>query len=514
MGGLLSNICDFIHEAQRERGLVSLYLRGEKGASSQEMESQFTVVDGFSKILASLPKKQSARIELFLKSLNHLHAKRKYVIARMLEPSEVMTFYTREIIMPAIEIAQELAVLEQTNHPAKVSAFINFLQWKERVGLERALGTHLINMDWSNATDFKGRLSYIVAEQRAYERMFMVLADDNGRMAIEELKKGNNIFRQIEEIDQSFSKGNAAQIVQSISAEEWFNLFTGKMDLLHVVGKTIATNLSGKEDNNLAANNVPIHLEQAGIENGVRTYMGLIQALPLFAGVDPETLQDLLKFSRIVSHNKGALIFMQGEQASRFYIVMEGWVKLFKGNADGQESVLQVMTVGGTLLETVIFNNSPFPVNAQAVDDVKLLSIPASIIREKLQNNKELAINMLATVAGRSQALISQFEQLTLKTVTQRVGWFLLKLFLENGDRTKGIKLPYDKSLIAGYLGMKPETFSRTLQTLKEEQGIDIERNTINLPDMFALCDYCDSDVADKCPRHDTKDCPNPTCAA
>lgn len=118
---------------------------------------------------------------------------------------------------------------------------------------------------------------------------------------------------------------------------------------------------------------------------------------------------------------------------------------------------------------------------------------------------------MLSTVAGRSQALISQFEQLTLKTVTQRVGWFLLKLFLENGERTKQIKLPYDKSLIAGFLGMKPETFSRTLQALKEH-GIHIDRNVITLPDVYALCDFCDADLASKCSRAGTKECPNPDC--
>ena len=197
------------------------------------------------------------------------------------------------------------------------------------------------------------------------------------------------------------------------------------------------------------------------------------------------------------------------EKLSLIHILLEGWVKLFKGNVSGQESILQMLTVGETLLETIIFNNLPFPVSAQAVDNVKLLSIPASVVREQLQNNKELAINMLSNVAGRSQALITQFEQLTLKTVPQRIGWFLLKLFLENGERKKNLKLPYDKSLIAGFLGMKPETFSRTLQQLKE-QGIDINHKSVELLEVLALCNYCDMELAAKCSRAGTKECPNP----
>jgi CRP-like cAMP-binding protein len=512
MDAPLGNLCDFIHEAQKERGLVSLYLRSKGKDASDDLESQFAIVDKQIKPLAALPRKQSTKIEPFLSALHYLPAKRKYVIARMIEPSEALTFYSRDIIAPAIEIVQELAIFDETNDPAKVSAFIHFLQWKERVGLERALGMQLVDLDWSNTTDFKGRLEYIVSEQQAYERMFMALADERGKKAVEALKK-EGVFRKIDDINKGLAKGMAPSAVPKISAQEWFHLFTAKMDLLHEVGKTIVANLAITKEKALPAAKPPLTSEQVGIESSVRTHMELIRSLPLFAGLDEETLQDILKYARIVNHNKGAMIFMQGEQASRFYLILEGWVKLFKGNVDGQESILQVMTVGEPLLETMIFNNAPFPVNAQAVDHVTLLSIPASIVREKLQHNKELAINMLSTVAGRSQQLISQFEQLTLKTVTQRVGRFLLKLFLENGDRTKNLKLPYDKSLIAGYLGMKPETFSRTLQQLKE-QGIDIDRSSVSLPDVFALCDYCDMELAAKCSRHGTAECPNPDCDA
>ncbi|MEQ1788900.1 MAG: nitrate- and nitrite sensing domain-containing protein [Rickettsiales bacterium] len=511
MDNSLNNICNFIHGAQKERGLASLYLQSKDGEFTADMESQFSIVDKLIIPLSSLPKKQSSRIEAFLTALNYLPIKRKYVISRMLEPADSLAFYTRDIIAVAIDIAQEMATLNSSNNPIKVAAFINFLQWKERVGLERAMGVHLVDIDWSNATEFKGRIEYIISEQQAYERMFLALADEQVKKSVNELNKNNNIFKEIEEINNNLSRDSKQRTHQPISAQEWFSLFAAKMDLLHKVGVIIIANLSSNKEEK-PVTKPPICIpEKIGAEGSIRARMDAIQKLPLFSGMDVETLQDILKYARIVSHNKGAMIFMQGEQATRFYIVMEGWVKLFKGNADGQESILHVMSTGETLLETVIFNNSPFPVNSQAVDDVVLLSIPASIIREKLQNNKELAMNMLSTVAGRSQAMINQFEQLTLKTVSQRVGWFMLKLFLENGERNKKFKLPYDKALIAGYLGMKPETFSRTLQTLKG-QGINIEKDSVNLPSVFALCGYCDTELAEKCSLHNTEECPNPVC--
>ena len=43
------------------------------------------------------------------------------------------------------------------------------------------------------------------------------------------------------------------------------------------------------------------------------------------------------------------------------------------------------------------------------------------------------------------------------------------------------VELPYDKSLIASYLDMKPETFSRTLKKFKQK-GFEIRKDAVILP--------------------------------
>ena len=219
MANALTDLCDFIHEAQKERGSVSLYLRSKNSEFSDVMESQFTVVDGTSKGLKSLPKMQSSRIEPLLNAIHYLPAKRKYVIARMLEPAEALSFYTRDIVAPAIDIVQELAVLDPVNHPARISAFVHFLQWKERVGLEGALGTQLVDPGLSASPDVKDRLEYLISEQQAYERMFLALSDEKGRVAIEKLKKEHAAFQKIEAIHQSLKNGTLHQLAVTISAQ-------------------------------------------------------------------------------------------------------------------------------------------------------------------------------------------------------------------------------------------------------------------------------------------------------
>ena len=73
---------------------------------------------------------------------------------------------------------------------------------------------------------------------------------------------------------------------------------------------------------------------------------------------------------------------------------------------------------------------------------------------------------------------------------TQRVADFLLKLCPAE-DGPAEVALPYDKSLIASRLGMKPESFSRSLARMRD-LGVRSERSHVSISDAAALADYCE----------------------
>ena len=244
--------------------------------------------------------------------------------------------------------------------------------------------------------------------------------------------------------------------------------------------------------------------------SNISIYQNKIREMPLFTGIEEELLDSILEHSRIVHLDKHAEIFSQGESARKFYIILDGLIKLFKMDANGADAVLQIAKSGDNLLETIIFKSAMIPISAQVIESATLLAIPADRMRQYIRQNEKLAANMLEIMADKSRQFISHFEQLSLKSVSQRVGWFLLKLFIENG-KANTLKLPYDKLLIASYLGMKPETFSRTLQDFKR-RGINIQKDMVSLPTVFSLCDYCDIETASNCNKHGTSACPNPDC--
>jgi CRP-like cAMP-binding protein len=233
----------------------------------------------------------------------------------------------------------------------------------------------------------------------------------------------------------------------------------------------------------------------------------LIRSARLFANLDLETLEPLLRHAQIRHFSKNALLLMERETPDRLYLILKGWVKVFRGTAGGDEIILQMLSPGSTVMESAVFLNAAFPAGAQAAEKVTVLSFPAPKLREYVKNHPPFLLNLLHVMSQGTESLFDQVETTRAKQADDRVGWFLLKLLLERGRQSAHVALPYDKNLIASYLGMTRETFSRVLTRLKKK-GFQIEKNTVIIPQLEALCGFCDSSVAHTCPRSQTPECP------
>ncbi len=236
-----------------------------------------------------------------------------------------------------------------------------------------------------------------------------------------------------------------------------------------------------------------------------------LESNPIFQNIGRSSRADMLNQARIQHFFKGQSLFTHGHPAQNFQVVLKGRIKIFKDNADGDQTIIHFACAGEALTICAIFSDSILPFNAEAIEDTEIVSIPARLLRSLAQSDHALSKNLLSAMAEQAQVYLRQLDQLNLKSVPQRVGNFVLRQFLRSTERDKTIILPYDKSVIAAYLGMQPESFSRALNHLRKE-GIDIDKDSITLPDLFALCGYCDIDTAQQCALHGTPECPNPQC--
>ena len=86
---------------------------------------------------------------------------------------------------------------------------------------------------------------------------------------------------------------------------------------------------------------------------------------------------------------------------------------------------------------------------------------------------------------------LSELEHHGHKSAPQRIGCYLLALCPKNHDGEMDVELPYGKTVIAGKLNMKPETFSRSLKALEQDLGIKTAGRVIHIPEVNKLVSYC-----------------------
>ena len=213
-----------------------------------------------------------------------------------------------------------------------------------------------------------------------------------------------------------------------------------------------------------------------------------VRATPLFSAMPEAAARDFLGAQNVRVYEKGTLLFQQGEPANCFFVVLDGWVKVYRMTPEGGEAVVGVFRRGETFAEAAIFLGGRFPVAAETVSTCRLLRIDGEHLRRRIREQPDLALSMLASASYHLKFLVEQIEQIKLLTAPQRVADFLVSLCRSsNGPQT--VELPYDKMLLANRLGMKPESLSRALSKLRSI-GVSVEREMVTIDHVQSLRDF------------------------
>lgn len=227
-----------------------------------------------------------------------------------------------------------------------------------------------------------------------------------------------------------------------------------------------------------------------------------LQSLPFFAGLPEDDLAALCQASSVRDFERGRTIFLRGDKAASFFIVMNGWVKIYRDTHEGKEAVLGLFTRTDTFGEAVVFDGADYPYSAQAVEKTKLIAIPAGALKERAKSNPAILVRMMQSLSQHLNRAQLENEHLAQMSAPQRVGCLLLQLSIGTQGASRVVNFPYDKSLAATKLGMKAETFSRALGQLKSI-GVTVKSDEIHIADFNGLVQFCCADCS-----AERSDCP------
>ena len=122
---------------------------------------------------------------------------------------------------------------------------------------------------------------------------------------------------------------------------------------------------------------------------------------------------------------------------------------------------------------------------AEAVSHSRVVRIPADYLVRCIHEAPAIALAIIGSTSQRLHRLVQEIEHLKAQSGIQRVAAFLASL-CPPGAGPHTITLPYDKTLIAGRLGLKPESLSRAFAKLRRV-GVDVRASHVVVRDVGKL---------------------------
>ncbi|HEX5480450.1 MAG TPA: Crp/Fnr family transcriptional regulator [Dehalococcoidia bacterium] len=207
--------------------------------------------------------------------------------------------------------------------------------------------------------------------------------------------------------------------------------------------------------------------------------------IPYFARLTPEQRTNVLRSARHIHAAAGQTLFVDGEPCSGMYIVMQGLVKLFKTSADGKEQVVRHMSAGDTFNEVPVFDGSPNPVSAAAVEPSNLIVLSRETMLAALREYPAVAEAVVQVFASRLRHLVALVEDLSFRQVTARVARIVLQSVSPHEGVGAGVggRVRVTQREIAEMAGTSREVVARALKALEDAGAIDARRGEIQIVD-------------------------------
>ena len=201
--------------------------------------------------------------------------------------------------------------------------------------------------------------------------------------------------------------------------------------------------------------------------------------------LSPQAQARMLDGAHVAMMPARASIFREGDAAVSFYAVLTGYVRLYKINRDGRHADIRICGPGDMFAECLIHGGEKYRYCAQAAENVTVARFDMQEVRDFAEQDPSVARALMTIL---SEHLLTTMECVVsdrFYTAPQRVADYLLsRCPVQDGPAS--ICLPFQKSLLAGMLGLAPEALSRAFSSLRRT-GVIVRGRVIQIGDVAAL---------------------------
>ncbi len=243
---------DFVHESQKERGVTGVFMGSQGKKFVTELPVQREITDQKVQVLETFLQQFNAKrfgpgftqkLDVAIQQLAELGAHRDAVNVLRIPGVEGVDYYTKMHLAFLDVIAEISKVSPSAELSTLVTAYVNFLHAKERAGQERAFMANIFGLGKFSPGALV-TFSSFVAQQDAYTDVFSSFATPEQQAFYTQKMTGQFVEEAAQMRQIAFEKANAEHL--GVDPAHWYNMMTGKINLLKEVENKFASDLNAK----------------------------------------------------------------------------------------------------------------------------------------------------------------------------------------------------------------------------------------------------------------------------
>lgn len=214
--------------------------------------------------------------------------------------------------------------------------------------------------------------------------------------------------------------------------------------------------------------------QQTGLKQVNKLDESLLTGLPPFSRLSRPQIREILDLATAHRCDEGHALFNEGEPATRFCLLLDGYVRVLRTTVEGEQIIVLHIVAGQLLGIAAALGRVTYPATAMAAADCVLLAWPMEHWHAFVTRYEGFATETYKVVGGRVAEMQGLITDMATKAVEQRIATALLRLVHQTGRKTAdGIEIdfPITRQDISEMTGTTLHTVSRLLSAW-EKLGI------------------------------------------
>jgi CRP/FNR family cyclic AMP-dependent transcriptional regulator len=188
-----------------------------------------------------------------------------------------------------------------------------------------------------------------------------------------------------------------------------------------------------------------------------------------------------------VTLSRGDVLFAEGDEGDRLYVVTDGKIKLGRTSSDGRENLLAILGPSQMFGEQSLFDPGPRSATVTAVTETTLLSLAHDDLMRWLEGRPAVALGLLSQIASRLRKANDVNADLVFSDVPGRVAKALLDLADRFGRTADdGVHVHHDltQEELAQLVGASRETVNKALADFASRGWLRLEPRSVVIMDV------------------------------